>query len=503
MRSSQLTKLLLANASHEGKYTFSSQKYTANIRVIVRTPLNAIINYLEIALENPLDPETRDNLMRSHSASKSLIYVINDLLDLTRTEEGQNLVMDGIFDLSNTIHEAISLFKSDAERKNISLVVVEFPGLPTLVRGDQSRLRQAISNITGNAVKNTSEGGVRVEVWTPEALDDHCQVNIAVQDTGTGISLKKLDLLFQEFEQVQSAEEGEEISRTGQTFDGYSKIPGQKMLGLGLAIVARIIRNMNGQLRLRSEEGKGSRFTITIPFKLPPESERAGSGFQSLAPGELSPRSQSTTPQDSTEFPPTYLSPQDQPSPNIAIERRSSSSSTTSAGSRNNEHSEINRTYAIASPGEGQPTASRPSLLSKLGTMNPRSASPSGPTVLNFQPGREVVEVSTVAPGIPAQVKYPLNPSRKASPGSAIIQPLGDSLGHRGRAKNQPASFKVLVAEDDPINSKIIKKRMERLGHGVSLTVNGAECVDLFMKNSKEYDIVLMDMQVGIPLGLP
>lgn len=445
--------------------------------------------------------------MRSHSASKSLIYVINDLLDLTRTEEGQDLVMDGIFDLSNTIHEAISLFKSDAERKNISLVVVEFPGLPMLVRGDQSRLRQAISNIAGNAVKNTSEGGVRVEVWTPEVFDDHCQIKIAIQDTGVGISLKKLDLLFQEFEQVQSAEEGEEISRTGQTFDGHSKIPGQKMLGLGLAIVARIIRNVNGQLRLRSEEGKGSRFTITIPFKLPSESERAESGFQSLAPRKLSPHSQSTTPRDSTEFPPTDLSPQDQLSPNIAIGRKISSSGMASTGSLNNEHSEINRTYAITSPGQGpsvsRPTASRPSLLSKLGTMNPRSTSPSGPTVLNFQPGREVVGVSTVAPGLPVQVKYPLNTSREASSGSATMQSFGTPLGHRKPAKNQPAKFKVLVAEDDPINSKIIKKRMERLGHEVSLTVNGAECVDLFMKNSKEYNIVLMDMQVGIPLGLP
>lgn len=501
---SQLTKLLLANASHEGRHPSSFPKII-QLTAAVRTPLNAIINYLEIALESPLDPETRDNLMRSHSASKSLIYVINDLLDLTRIEEGQDLLMDGVFDLSNTVHEAISLFKSDAERKDISLVVVEYPGLPRLVKGDQSRLRQAISNIVGNAVKNTNMGGVKVEVWAPEALDDRCQVEIVIQDTGVGISPKRLDMLFQEFEQVQTAEEGEDPPRLGQTFDGHSKIPGQKMLGLGLAIVARTIRNVNGQLRLRSEEGKGTQFTIVIPLKLPSENERAESGFQSSTPMELSPHPQSMIPQDSTESPTADLSPQNPPSPRIAMEGNCSSISTKGLETRSNEHSEMDGIRTTTSSGESpripRPTTSKPSLLSRSGAMNPKNASPPSPTVINLQLGREVVEVSTVFPGAPVQAKYPLNPRHEALPGNPTIQSYGKHLGHKEPAKNRPANFKVLVAEDDPINSKIIKKRMERLGHDVCLTVNGAECMNLFMKNSEEYDIVLMDMQVGIPLG--
>lgn len=445
--------------------------------------------------------------MRSHSASKSLIYVINDLLDLTRTEEGQDLFMDGVFDLSNTVHEAISLFKSDAERKNISLVVVEYPGLPRLVRGDQSRLRQAISNIVGNAVKNTNVGGVKVEVWAPEALDDRCQVEIAIQDTGVGISPKRLDMLFQELEQVQTAEEGEDPPRLGQTFNGHSKIPGQKMLGLGLAIVARTIRNVNGQLRLRSEEGKGTQFTIVIPLKLPSENERDESGFQSPStPRELSPHPQSTMPQDSAEPPPADLSPQSQPSPKISMERNNCSISVKGLESWGNEYSKIGRIRTATSLGESPPIprsiTSKPSLLSRSGAMNPRSASPPSLTVLNLQLGREIVEVSTVSPGVSVQAKYPLNLRHETSPSSPTMQSYGKTLGHGGPVKNRPANFNVLVAEDDPINSKIIKKRMERLGHDVCLTVNGAECMDLFKKNSEEYDIVLMDMQVGIPSPL-
>src|SRR4051812_13356824 len=151
MQSSQLTRLLLANSAHE-----------------VRTPLNAIINYLEIALEGSLDQETRDNLARSHSASKSLIYVINDLLDLTQTEEGQELVKDEIFDLLACVREGSDPFRIDARRKGIEYDFIEHPGLPKFVYGDYRRVRQAVANVTANAVKHTTQGSIKVELYVAE-----------------------------------------------------------------------------------------------------------------------------------------------------------------------------------------------------------------------------------------------------------------------------------------------------------------------------------------------
>ena len=148
LENSQLTRLLLANSAHE-----------------VRTPLNAIINYLEIALEGAIDQETRENLAKSHSASKSLIYVINDLLDLTKTEEGHNLVQDEIFDLPATFGEATDQFMGDAKRKRIDYEVNIQEGVPKLVVGDQRRVRQIISNVTANAIQHTSSGAVKVDMW--------------------------------------------------------------------------------------------------------------------------------------------------------------------------------------------------------------------------------------------------------------------------------------------------------------------------------------------------
>lgn len=183
LQNSRLTRLLLANSAHE-----------------VRTPLNAIINYLEIALEGTLDQETRDNLARSHSASKSLIYVINDLLDLTKTEEGNDLVKDEIFDFVACVREATEPFKKDAARKGIDYEVIEHPGLPKAVFGDQRRIRQAVTNITANAVEHTTKGYVKVECFCTSVEGQKVRVEIVVEDTGNGMSkincLPSLSTLF-------------------------------------------------------------------------------------------------------------------------------------------------------------------------------------------------------------------------------------------------------------------------------------------------------------------
>ncbi|KAK6401287.1 hypothetical protein LTR81_023548 [Elasticomyces elasticus] len=259
LQNSQLTRSLLAKSAHE-----------------VRTPLDAIINYLEIALEGALDSETRDNLAKSHSASKSLIYVIYDLLDLTKTEEGDELTKDEVFDLKATLMEATDIFKGDARRKGLDYEVKDHPRLPDKVIGDQRRVRQAISNITANAIQNTTKGGVIVEMYPMSNVDNHIGIEIAVEDTGRGMSAQNLDALFRELEKVQSeVGEGGQInaivpdSKTLEDGQTEKEMNSKKALGLGLAVVARIIRNANGQLRLKSEEGKGSRFVLQFPLELP------------------------------------------------------------------------------------------------------------------------------------------------------------------------------------------------------------------------------------------
>ncbi|WQF86245.1 Putative PAS domain, phytochrome, signal transduction response regulator, receiver [Colletotrichum destructivum] len=540
LQSSRLTRLLLANSAHE-----------------VRTPLNAIINYLEIALEGSLDQETRDNLAKSHSASKSLIYVINDLLDLTKTEEGQNLIKDEVFDFGMCIREATDPFTNDAKRKGIEYQVIEHPGLPQHVCGDSRRLRQAISNVAANAVQNTSTGSVKVELYVSNVLDRRIRIEIVVEDTGKGMTARQLDTLFRDLEQVNV--EMDEDSFISSTDSDHGK--DTRVLGLGLAVVARIVRNMDGQLRLKSEQGKGSRFVIQLPFDLPEDAPAPVEGGQKSAKSNTASSVASVTtaimPDPDGEM---MLIDRGSKLPVVneagtdggCAETQSLESQKTAAtgGSKSSGRSDAERLIdAIKNPltiGEIDP--SRPSAHRQYSrehidrpTMSKSNGASSSSASRQVQPpvsrrfNQNSSDLSTVElPHSPeigytsvTDIKTPIRairvpdeysdqpPRPQASDSSRVLfevhdgsKALGTSdAGTAGTAPSAVSAFEdtklqVLIAEDDPINSRILRKRLEKSGHQVSHAVNGEDCATVYRENSKSFDVVLMDMQMPIVDGL-
>ncbi|KAK1999428.1 hsp90-like protein [Colletotrichum falcatum] len=543
LQSSRLTRLLLANSAHE-----------------VRTPLNAIINYLEIALEGSLDQETRDNLAKSHSASKSLIYVINDLLDLTKTEEGQNLIKDEVFDFGTCIREATDPFMNDAKRKGIDYQVIEHPGLPKHVCGDSRRLRQAISNVAANAVQNTSKGSVRVELYVSEVLNQRVRIEIVVEDTGKGMTTKQLDTLFRDLEQVSV-----EIDETS-PMSSEDRDPGKekRLLGLGLAVVARIVRNMDGQLRLKSEQDKGSRFVIQLPFDLPQQATIAAEA------GRTSAKSNATSSVASVT---TAVMP-DKNGEMMLIDRGSklsildegmadeggaetgsmeSKKSIATEGSRNSGKSSrsdaerlfeaIQTPLAIGDTDPNRPAAHRQCSrehLSRISSSEGQNFSSASASRLmgsshSRGSGLNISSTSTVEPlqhsgaGFASvmDTKTPIRaikipdayferpPKVQESESSRILfevydRPKGQGTSDAGTIGTAPSvvlgadntKLQVLIAEDDPINSKILRKRLEKSGHQVSHAVNGEDCATIYHEKSKAFDVVLMDMQMPIVDGL-
>ncbi|KAJ0165130.1 Cyanobacterial phytochrome B [Colletotrichum tanaceti] len=540
LQSSRLTRLLLANSAHE-----------------VRTPLNAIINYLEIALEGSLDQETRDNLAKSHSASKSLIYVINDLLDLTKTEEGQNLIKDEVFDFGMCIREATDPFTNDAKRKGIEYQVIEHPGLPQHVCGDSRRLRQAISNVAANAVQNTSTGSVKVELYVSNILDRRIRIEIVVEDTGKGMTARQLDTLFRDLEQVNvEMDEGSFISSTDPDHGKDTRV-----LGLGLAVVARIVRNMDGQLRLKSEQGKGSRFVIQLPFDLPEDAPAPVEGGQKSAKSNTASSVASVT---------TAIMP-DSDGEMMLIDRGSklhivdkaaidgggaetesleSQKTTATGGSKSSGRSDAERlidaiqnSLTIGEIDPSRPSAHRQysrehtdrPTLSKGNSASSSSASRQVQPLVSRRINQNPSDFSTVershSPEIGytsvADTKTPIRavrvpdeysnqpPRPRTSDSSRVLfevhegpKALGTSdAGTAGTAPSAVSAFEdtklqVLIAEDDPINSRILRKRLEKSGHQVSHAANGEDCATVYHENSKSFDVVLMDMQMPIVDGL-
>ncbi|KAB5583320.1 hypothetical protein GE09DRAFT_1247562 [Coniochaeta sp. 2T2.1] len=550
LQNSRLTRLLLANSAHE-----------------VRTPLNAIINYLEIALEGSLDQETRDNLARSHSASKSLIYVINDLLDLTATEEGNELIKDEVFDLPACIREATEPFEGEAKRKNIQYDVVEYPGLPQHVYGDQRRVRQAVTNITANAVQHTTEGSVRIELYVSEVQNDRVRVEIAVQDTGKGMSDSKVEALFRDLEQVTTELDPGEHA--------HDRPQNAKTLGLGLAVVARIVRNMDGQLRVKSEEGRGSRFVIQLPFDLRPDESSPELGEGGTPQKSIAASSQASI---STSI------PQSTDGEVMLVDRGSSSSAQGSgsardsggggalaerrsfdAGSIDSQQSATSRVSAASSADRlidalqspmpiGKPDAGEsPQRRALKRTMSGRSTGmgrlgdggPVSPFVHEPNDPLDKLNSALDAPrdhhpavtdgsavqgvGV-ARVndeRTPIRPIKMAdteeysditttyigqeraaleNSGSASGSAAGDLQAAEPRKSLEQApvdpithervELNLLIAEDDPINMKILRKRLEKADHKVFHAVNGEECAALYGEKPGAFDVVLMDMQM-------
>ncbi|KAK4230191.1 hypothetical protein QBC38DRAFT_57278 [Podospora fimiseda] len=544
LQSSELTRLLLANSAHE-----------------VRTPLNAIINYLEIALEGSLDQETRDNLARSHSASKSLIYVINDLLDLTKTEEGQELVKDEVFDLPAAIREGTEPFKNDAKRKGIMYEVIEHPGLPRFVCGDQRRIRQVVANVTANAVQHTSKGGVRVELYVAEVQDNRARVEIVVQDTGEGMSDAQIDALFRDLEEVGSADmDGDPFSAIGRSGNKPEK---KRTLGLGLAVVARILRNMDGQLRMKSELGKGSRFVMQLPFDLPPEEMCAHRADETDAPSTSPSATRSKHPSRNQSISAANLKALE--GELIVVNRGSTSCGDTHAvlstkgsfdetqsvcshrsrasrGSGKSNMSDAERLIdAIQTPltiGGPEPelvarqrhksrsayysTPEKPGARSggHTGTDSPQTDKSTAAGTSTFSPptSEEPVGIQyitdTRVPIKPVKVpdEYQDFPTRpQGSQESRILYEISSvkERDHQPKPKQEAilavppsAKLEVLIAEDDPINVKVLRKRLEKSGHKVSHALNGEDCATMYGEKPRTYDVVLMDMQMPIVDGL-
>jgi len=257
-----MTRLLIRNAGHE-----------------VRTPLNSIINYLEVALEEELDERARSHLQKSLQASKSLVFVVNDLLHLTEAEESDFQVHEDNIDLRSLISEVAATFREEAIRKNLRIGIKDDTAVPQVVRCDPSGLRQVVSNLLANALQSSDDGEIKIILEHVQTTETTSVVKISFADDGKGFLEEQLDSIFQDFEQILD-DDGNPTSGDQETKIDRSR-PAQ--IGLGLATVARFVRLHSGQIGMSSEgEGKGTIVSISIPFR------KALSGDFSGRPGSSS-----------------------------------------------------------------------------------------------------------------------------------------------------------------------------------------------------------------------
>jgi signal transduction histidine kinase len=228
-------------------------EFLANMSHELRTPLNAVIGFADVLLERTfgdLNQKQAQYIDIILTSGKHLLSLINDILDLSKIEAGRMELELTQFDVAMAADNAVTLMRERATRHALTLAVEVEPDLGPVV-GDERKIKQILLNLLSNAVKFTPEGG-RIGVRAGRTGGG---VEIAVSDTGVGIAAEDHAAIFEEFRQV-----------------GNDYVRKREGTGLGLALTRRFVELHGGQIRVESEPGKGSTFTVTLPERAWPES---------------------------------------------------------------------------------------------------------------------------------------------------------------------------------------------------------------------------------------
>ncbi len=225
--------------------------FLANMSHEIRTPLNAITGLNSLLLQTPLTHKQSEYAQAISASCDNLLWIVNDILDQSKIESGTYSINPKPFDLTAILHQLEVLFRHVAVEKNLTLTFSQVGDLLSSLVGDPVRLIQILSNLLNNAIKFTDEGSISL-VTEHRSLDDkNVQCTFKVTDTGIGIPTDKVSAIFESFQQVNE-----------------KVIAGNQGTGLGLSIVKFLVDKMGGTIQLDSTHGKGSEFTVTLPFQL-------------------------------------------------------------------------------------------------------------------------------------------------------------------------------------------------------------------------------------------
>ncbi len=227
----------------------AKSEFLANMSHELRTPMNAIIGFSQlIDRDRTLDPEHRDHLAIIRRSGEHLMHLINDVLDMSKIEAGRTIFHENSFDLHGLLDDLKDTMRFRVEKKSLSLVVERSPDVPRFVETDETKLRQVLVNLIGNAIKFTKEGSVivRARVKEYERKLNAGTIIFEVEDTGPGIASKDLAVLFDPFVQTEAGKQSQEGT------------------GLGMAISRKFVQLMQGDIRVHSEVGKGTVFAFDV-----------------------------------------------------------------------------------------------------------------------------------------------------------------------------------------------------------------------------------------------
>lgn len=464
-----LTRQLHAAVRRANEASQAKSTFLANMSHELRTPLNGVIGVAELLAETRLDKEQKEFAQIIRASAHTLLELIDNVLDIARIETGKLTTTCEDFDLHRLVNGTIAMMETQAQRKGLVLAAHIAPQIPFHLNGDGRHLRQVLINLVGNAIKFTEHG--RVDVYVrPVGQGQPQRLRFEVVDTGIGIPQEAQGRIFDSFTQADPS-----VTRR---FGGS---------GLGTTIAKQLVEALGGQIGLHSREGEGSTFWFELPFAVQTTPEPGGpERFESpmrvaiLASHELSSRvhtmvrewgAEPVLAENTTRLAAELAAVAGAGSPMVAVVVERSSL-----------------------PGD-------PAVFLRLLRDAPELAAL--PVILiesdaSTPPARDYERVRD---GFASVLRTPVNPTllfNAIHAATSLEMPDNVvSLGSRFKAQSSATGkLRILVAEDNPVNQRVIRGVLENAGHQTFLAHDGEEALAMLDSDDTAYDLAIIDMHM-------